>query len=186
MLRSLLRRTLRHLATLALLVATAHAQTDTIPPRLLHQWTRIADLPPGTPLLVQETYNPHPTPCTLAWIDNTALACDIIPFDAPRRVIYPATSIQSVRPAPPPHYADDDPSMKPFLIGAGIGGLLIGIGASQNGTQDGFVGALLGAGLGGGMAAAISSVNNVIMPRSYGMRIPLRTPRMPLRGFRRF
>jgi hypothetical protein len=168
----------------ALALTTAHAQQDTtVPPRLAHQWQRIADLTPGTLILVQQDDNPYRIPCTLVWIDNNALACDISTYDAPpHRVIYPAPSIYSVRPAPPPHFADDSPSPAPILIGAGIGALLGGIGGSNNGdARTGAVCALLGAGLGGVMGAGLPGQLSGPPRPQYGMRTPLRASRIPFR-----
>ena len=146
-----------------------------LPPHLAHQWQKIAHLPPGTPILIHETYARYPTPCTLIWIDTTSIACDITTFDAaPRRIIYPATSIESVSIAPAPHFADSGPSATPILLGIAIGGLLIGIPAGIHGTaQTGVVGAILGASIGGVIGAATTGTFNPQPRPAWSIRIPL-------------
>ena len=62
-----------------------------------HQWREIASLPPGSQLLVRQVDSRVLQPCTLAWIDNTALACDIfVPTVGPRRVVFPVASVVSI------------------------------------------------------------------------------------------
>ena len=167
--------------TLSILVAittlttgSALAQTPTtIPPHLAHQWQHIANLPPGTPILIRERYAPYPTPCTLDWIDNNSIACD----SPEGRIIYPAISLASIAP-------DTPPSRVPvgFFVAAGAGAILGGLAGSNGTAGTTAAGVLIGGGFGGAMVAVASSGQSHT-PQA-GLRIPLRAhpfSRLPMR-----
>ena len=150
------------LLSIALGTYVCSAQVNTVPAHLGHQWQHIANLPPGTPILIRERYAPYPTPCALAWIDNNSVACD----GPEGRIIYPATSLASIAP-------DTLPSRVPvgFFVAAGAGAILGGLAGSNGTTGTTAAGVLIGGGLGGAMAA-IASSGQSHAPRA-GLRIPL-------------
>jgi len=157
------------LLTLTLL-ATLHLQAQTpdapTPPHLTHQWQRIANLPPGTPILVANRTQPIPTQCDLLWIDTSALACTT----GPQRIIFPVTSILSVQPA----FQPDHPHIPGPLIATTIGAILGGIAGSQHGgVGTGFAGAGMGALIFGGTALAFS-------PPPYPAPLPQWSVRIPI------
>jgi len=163
------------------LLATAQ-QTPT-PNR---QWRQIASLPPGSQLLVRQVDERYSQPCTLAWIDNTALACDIfVPATGPRRVVYPIASVTSVTQQAPPSYTRSDTHPVALFVGMAVGGTVGGIAASNSGVRAGIVGGVLGSLAGGGIGwSAASSFNPRPQPQ-FSVRIPLRAPRIPV-GCRHF
>jgi len=132
--------------TMALICTAAFGQTP--PPAPSRQWRKVAQLPPGTRILVREQGKQVPQSCTLTWIDDTKLACDGITASGTgkiERLIYPIASVASVSPQAMPN----DPNrshVKGALIGAGIGaaagGLVFGI-ATESG-RAGAIGALIG------------------------------------------
>ena len=123
-------------------------------------------------------------PCTLAWIDNTALACDVfIPATGLRRVVYPIASVASVTQQFPDTRTGNH--IVALCVGMAIGGTAGGILASEGGVRAGFTGAALGSVVGGALALAAT---NSFTPRPqplFSLRVPLRTPRLPV-GRRRF
>ena len=156
---------------LAFISLAAIAQSPA-PAPVPHNWPHIAALPPGTPILVHQPYQRYATPCALAWIDNTALACDTVDrYGSRQRVIFPASTIDSVRrdtSADPDHHSNAG-LLFGMVIGGGIG---TAIGA-RAGVGPAFVIGALGA---GGGAAFAASVNNGIPgpPRpQFGVRFPL-------------
>jgi len=161
--------------TLSILVAittlttgSALAQTPTtIPPYLAHQWQRIANLPPGTPILVREHYAPYPIPCTLVWIDNNSVACDG-PDD---RVIYPAASLASIAPDTPPRHIRVG-----ILVATGAGAFLGGLAGSNGTAGTTAAGVLIGGALGASIAAIATPEVGPYRSAPAGIRIPLRAP----------
>ncbi len=158
---------------LCVYLATCEAQS-TVPPRLAHQLQQIANLPPGTPILVRERYAPYPSPCTLAWIDNNSIACDT----PDGRIIYPATSLASVAP-------DTPPSRVPvgLIVATSAGAILGGLIGSNGSAGSTAAGVFLGAGFVGGVTAAFGS-SGPSYPPPGGLRIPLRAhpfSRLPMR-----
>lgn len=144
-----------------------------------HQWREIANLPPGSQLLVRQVDSRVLQPCTLAWIDNTALACDIfVPAVGPRRVVYPVASVASVTQQAPPNNPRTDNHIVALCVGMAIGGTAGGILASEGGVRAGFAGGALGSVVGGALALAAT---NSISPRPqplFSLRVPLRAPRL--------
>jgi len=173
---------LAFILALSLLTAAAQ-QTQPAPSR---QWRQIAGLPPGAQLLVRQVDARYPQPCTLAWIDNTALACDIfIPATGPRRVVYPIASIASVTQQTPPSDTRSDTHPVALFVGMAIGGTVGGVAAGNSGVRAGIVGGVLGSLAGGGIGwSAASSLNPRPQPQ-FAFRVPLRAPRLPA-GHRRF
>ena len=161
------------LLSIALGTYVCSAQIRTVPAHLAHQWQHIAKLPPGSSILVRERYAPYTTPCMLAWIDNSSIACDT----PDGRIIYPAASLVSVAP-------DTLPSRVPvgFFVAAGAGAILGGLAGSNGTAGTTAAGVLIGGGLGGAMAAIASSGQS--HPPQAGLRIPLRAhpfSRVPMR-----
>jgi len=152
------------LLSIALGTYVCSAQTTTIPPHLAAQWQRIANLPPGTSILIREHYTPYPTPCTLAWIDNVSLACDGIDG----RVIYPATSLASVASDTPPNHIPVR-----IFVAAGVGAILGGLAGSNGNAGTTAAGILIGGGLGGSMAAIAGPEVGPYRSAPAGIRIPL-------------
>ena len=168
------RPTVLTLLLLAALHPTLRAQTQTpdapLPPRLTHQWQRIANLPPGTPILVEERTRPIPTQCALLWIDANALACTT----GSNRIIFPATSLISVQPA----FQRDRPHIPGPIIATTIGAILGGIAGSHQGVGAGFAGAGIGALLFGSIAISIPPPNPTPRPQWF-VRIPVGRRRFP-------
>jgi len=163
------------------LLATAQ---QTPPPS--RQWRQIASLPPGSQLLVRQIDAPALQPCTLAWIDNAALACDIfVPTVGPRRVVYPIASVSSVTQQTTPSYTRSDMHPVALLVGMAIGATLGGIGASSGGTRDGIAGGVLGLFTGGGIGLAVATSFNPRPQPQFAFRVPLHAPRLPV-GRRHF
>jgi len=122
----MVRRFLLILAFLTLLSLLAGAQqTPQIPS---HQWRAIASLPPGSQLLVRQVDSRILQPCTLAWIDNTTLACDIfVPAVGPRRVVFPIASVASVTQQASPNDTHSDADPVALFFGVGLGRTLGGL-----------------------------------------------------------
>jgi hypothetical protein len=148
----------------------ALAQTSSAGP---HNWNKIADLPPGTPLEVHEPYARTSTDCTLVWIDNNALACDT--FDlrgVVQRVVYRRAEIESVQRVKP-ESADRGKAIA-ILIGMGIGGAVGGLVARNAGPGPIAAFAALGASIGGGIPAGVFAGMGPPRPQpQFGVRIPL-------------
>jgi hypothetical protein len=151
--------------------ATCNAQRDAVLPHLEHQWHKIANLPPGTPILVRQFYDRRQTLCVLAWIDNSSVACDS--FEG--RVVYPASSILSI--------VEDTPPLQHrfptgLVIATATGAIIGGIAGSNGTASDTALGVFIGAGLVGGFTAAVASEPpHAFQPvPQYGVRIPLRPP----------
>ena len=159
--------TLTLLATLHLQAQTPDAPTH---PHLTHQWQRIANLPPGTPILVANRTQLLPTQCDLLWIDTTALAC----ATGPQRIIFPVTSILSVQPA----FQRDRPHIPGPIIATTIGAILGGIAGSHQDVGAGFAGAGIGALLFGGIAISIPPPNPTPRPQWF-VRFPVGRRRFP-------
>lgn len=176
------RPTLLAIALLATLYPPLHAQiTDApMPPRLAHQWQRIANLPPGFPILVEERINPLPTQCDLLWIDTHALACTTIdPITGPRRIVFPAASIVSVQPQRVATFEEDRPHITGPLIAMSIGAILGGIAGTQHGgVGTSFAGAAIGGLLFGGIAISIPPPTFAPRPQ-WTVRIPVGRPHRP-------
>jgi hypothetical protein len=169
------RRCLLVLAFLILLSLLAAAQQT--PQASSREWREIASLPPGSQLLVRQIDSRVLQPCTLAWIDNTALACDIfVPAVGPRRVVYPIASVASVTQQASP--SNTHPVA--LFVGMAIGGTIGGIAASNGGVRDGIGGGVLGAFAGGGIGLAAASSFNPRPQPQFGLRVPLRAPRLPI------
>lgn len=151
----------RILIATAILASTAFAQN----PR---NWQRIADLPPGTPILVREHYASYPTPCTLAWIDNNSVACD----GPDGRIIYPAASLAAIAPDAPPNHIPVR-----IFVAAGVGAILGGLAGSNGTPGTTAAGVLIGGGLGGSMAAIATPEISPYRSAPAGIRIPLRALR---------
>ena len=152
------------IAIIVLNISSATAQSPTpVPPHLAHQWQRIANLPPGTPILIRERYAPYPRPCTLDWIDNNSIACD----SPEGRIIYPAISLASIAPDTPPNRVPVG-----FFVAAGVGAIVGGLAGSNGTAGTTAAGVLIGGGFGGAMAA-IASSGQSHTPQA-GLRIPLR------------
>ena len=136
-------------ASASLFFTTTYAQTSPAPETIApsHQWRRIADLPPGSPILIREIHARNSTPCALVWIDNVSLACDGVDG----RVIYPATSVASVAP-------DNPPSQVPvgLIIATTAGAVLGGLEGSNGNAGSTAAGVFLGAGFFAGVAAMVS------------------------------
>jgi len=162
------------------------ATAQQAPPTPSHQWREIANLPPGSQLLVRQVDSSVLQPCTLAWIDNTALACDIfVPDVGPRRVVYPVASVASVTQQGPPNNPRSGNHIVALCVGMAIGGTAGGILASEGGVRAGFTGGALGSVVGGALALAAT---NSFSPRPqplFSLRVPLRAPRLPV-GSRHF
>jgi len=161
-----------------ILSATLHAQspnptapTTTVPPRRAHQRQKIANLPPGSPILVRELYARDPTPCVLTWIDNTSLACE----GMAGRVIYSASSLAAVTPDTPrnPHHIPVG-----FIVAAAAGGIIGGISGSQGNAGDTAAGVFIGAGFAAGFAGLTAAITPRQPAPTFGpqpfIRIPLR------------
>ena len=162
------------IAVITLIAGSVRAQSPTtVPLHLAHQWQRIANLPPGTPILIRERYAPYPTPCTLDWIDNNSIACD----NPDGRIIYPAASLVSVAPDIPPSHIPVG-----ILMAIGAGALVGGLAGSNGTAGTTAAGVLIGGGLGGSMAAIASSGQS--HTSQAGLRIPLPAhpfSRLPMR-----
>ncbi len=71
-------------------------------------WSRVAELPPGTPIVVHQRGYQFPIQCRLVWINPKALACDTVATNVPsQRLVVQAASVDSVHalsyaPPPPP------------------------------------------------------------------------------------
>jgi hypothetical protein len=168
------------LALLAALHATLHAQVPDapMPTHLAHQWQRIANLPPGTPILVADRTRSIPTQCDLLWIDTTALACTTVdPIAGPQRTIFPATSILSVQPAFSAFQADR-PHFTGPIIAATIGAVLGGIAGSHQSVGGAFAGTAIGALIFGGVAISIPPPYPAPRPL-WSVRIPVGHPHRP-------
>lgn len=152
---------------IAILPSASRAQ-DNANPALARAWKKIANLPPGTPILVRQAGPGLPQPCQLAWIDNTALACDgWSPDGAPQRLIFPAASVASVAKAPA--FAEEKDSHAGVLIGMGVGGVLGILAGQRAGAGAAAVGGLIGTLAGGCTVIAFQETRN-----SYGPPIPPR------------
>lgn len=135
-------------AILQLLFCLPMAQGQATTPPPSRQWRKVAQLPPGSRILVRKQGKQVPQSCTLAWIDDATLACDGVRASGTgvaERLTYPIASVASVSPQVMPN----DPNrshVKGALIGAGIGavagGLVFGV-ATESG-RAGAIGALLG------------------------------------------
>jgi hypothetical protein len=125
------------------------AQGNASTPRLQHQWHKIADLPPGSPVLIRQKLPATTLSCGLAWIDENAVACDI--HANGQRVIFPIGTVFAIAPivAPPPHVR-----IAPIVVGAVTGILAGGLLTNPDGGNEGAarigmsVGAAVGAGIG--------------------------------------
>ena len=162
------------LLSIALGTYVCSAQISTVPAHFAHQWQHIAKLPPGSSILVRERYAPYTTPCMLAWVDNSSIACDT----PDGRIIYPAASLVSVAP-------DTHPSHIPvgILMATGAGAILGGLVGSNGTPGTAAAGVFLGAGFVGGVTAAFGS-SGPSYPPPGGLRIPLRAhpfSRLPMR-----
>lgn len=178
------RRCLIVLAFILVLSLLAAAQQTLPAPN--HQWRQIAKLPPGSQLLLRQVDSRVLQPCTLAWIDNTALACDIfVPATGPRRIVFPIASVASVTQQASPAYTRSDFHPVALFAGMALGGTLGGIGASNCGVHDGIAGGVLGALAGGGIGLAVASSFNPRPQPQFAFRVPLRAPRLPI-GRRHF
>jgi hypothetical protein len=138
-----------------------------------HNWQKIADLPPGTPLEVHETYARFAADCTLVWVDNNALACDTFDLHGvAQRVVYRRTEIESVQRTK--LESADHGKATAVLIGMGIGGALGGLVARNAGPGPIAAFAALGMGVGGGIPAGmfVGMGSARLQPR-FGVRIPL-------------
>jgi hypothetical protein len=168
---------------LILMVALADAQTA--PPTPSRQWQKIASLPPGTQLLVREQSSPMQQPCTLVWIDNAALACDVfVPASGVRRVVYPIATVISVSPQFAQNFPEEHTHFRALFIGMGCGALAVGLLAKQESTSAGFAGAAIGALAGGGLTMA--AIHGVEQPGpQWYVALPTHALRMPFRP-RRF
>lgn len=171
------RRCLIVLVFLTVLSPLAAAQQ----PAPSHQWRRIARLPPGSQLLVRLVDVRNPQPCTLAWIDNAALACDIfVPATGPRRVVFPIASVASIKQQSIDDGARSDSHVVALCVGMALGGVIGGVGASQGGARDAFAGGLLGSLAGGGIAFSAASSFNPRPQPAIAFQLPLRAPRLPI------
>jgi len=166
---------MRSLACLFVLVlacsGAALAQNSSASPR---NWQKIADLPPGTPLVVHEPYARTSADCTLVWIDNNALACDTFDLHgAAQRVVFRRAEIESVQRVKPDSAGHENATA--ILIGMGIGGALGGLMARNAGPGPIALFAALGMGIGGGIPAGIfAGMGAPSQPRpQFGVRIPL-------------
>jgi hypothetical protein len=169
---------------LVLMVALAGAQTTAPPPS--RQWQKIASLPPGSQLLVREQGNPLQQPCTLVWIDNTALACDVfIPAGGVRRVVYPIATVTSVTQQVWQNEEEEHTHFRALFIGMGCGALAGGLLAKEAGTSAGFAGAAIGSLAGGSLALAATNGFGSPAPPQWTFPLPMRALRMPFRP-RRF
>jgi len=85
-------------------------------------WQQLAQMPPGTLLLVHQRGSNWPIQCTLAWINPKSFACDTPATTAPaQRLTFPASSLESVQvlnataeplpPAPTPTYVQPQPQI---------------------------------------------------------------------------
>jgi hypothetical protein len=176
----MIRRCLFAFAFINLLTLFAIAQDGTPAPS--RQWRQIASLPPGSQLLVRQVGARVPQPCTLAWIDNTALACDIfVPASGPRRVVYPMASVVSVT----QQATHPDNHLVALGVGMAIGGTVTGVLASEGGVRAGFAGAALGSAVGGALALGAMKTFSPSPQPLVAFRVPLRAPRLPL-GIRHF
>ena len=138
-----------------------------------HNWQKIADLPPGTPLEVHEPYARVSTDCTLVWIDNNALACNVPDVaGAQRRVIYRRAELESIERVKPE--SADHAKAAAILIGMGIGGTVGGLVARNAGPGPIALFAALGASVGGGIPAGVFAGMGAPRPQpQFGVRIPL-------------
>jgi len=72
-------------------------------------WQQVAEMPPGTLLVIHQRGSNWPIQCALAWINPKSLACDTPATTAPsQRLIFQANSVDSIQPlpaAPPPEPA---------------------------------------------------------------------------------
>jgi len=138
-----------------------------------HNWNKIADLPPGTPLEVHEPYARSSTDCTLVWIDNNALACDTFDLHgAAQRVVYLRAEIESVQRVKPE--SADHGKATAILIGMGIGGTVGGLVARNAGPGPIAAFVALGMGVGGGIpAGAFAGMGAPRTQPQFGVRIPL-------------
>jgi hypothetical protein len=146
------------------------------------QWRQIANLPPGSQLLVRKQGQNAPQACMLAWIDTAALACDVsVPVSAVRRIIYPIASVASV--TQQVWHDHSDSHICGVCIGMAVGALVGGLGGSHYSAGASAAGIGIGALAGGGVVLAATSG-----PRSqpyWSVRVPLRAPRIPV-GLHRF
>jgi hypothetical protein len=151
-----------------------------MPTHLTHQWQRIAKLPPGTPIFVDDRTQPIPTQCDLLWIDTTALACNTIdPITGPHRIIFPAASIVSVQPQRFATYQEDRPHIAGPIIAMSIGALLGGVAGTQHGgIGTSFAGAGIGGLIFGGVAISIPPIHPEPHPQ-WQVRIPVGRPHRP-------
>jgi hypothetical protein len=137
------------LVLLPLAAAGAHAQTPT------RQWRQAASLPPGTSLQLRLQDQPHAIPCTLIWIDLTAIACDTYdPRSLAHRTIYPAATVASIKRRRTPDEEDDHRRNQKLLLATSAGALFGGLAGKNNSTGTGFALAGIGALIGAAIASA--------------------------------
>lgn len=153
--------------TLAFLPVWTCAQ-QVAPAASAHEWKKVASFPPGTPILMRQVGPGLPQPCQLAWIDNTALACDgWAPDGAPQRLVFPAASVASV--VRDLMFAQEKDSHKSVWIGMGAGGVLGILAGQRSGASAAAVGGLIGALAGGCTVIAFQQTRD-----SYGPSVPPR------------
>jgi len=164
-------------------------------------WQQLAQMPPGTLLLVHQRGSNWPIQCTLAWINPRSFACDTPATTAPaQRLTFPASSLESVQvlnataeplpPAPAPTYAPPpstyvQPSYaQPYPVAARpehhAAGVIV-LCAAAGGLLGGLVGkgwstqaGFLGAGFGGILGGAIgfAAIDSYDRPQTM-IRVPL-------------
>jgi len=139
--------------TIGAFITSAFAQTPAVPHQLTHQWHKVADLPPGTPLLIRTTAPSASIQCRLAWIDQNAVACDL-PLDGARDVL-PIASVKSIaiagRRAHPMNTAG---AIAAGILGCALGGVLTD--ADGSSATAGRLGCLAGSAVGVGDVYALS------------------------------
>jgi len=66
-------------------------------PNPANEWLRVAELPPGTPIVVHQRGYNWPVQCSLVWINPKALACDTVASNVPsQRLVIQANSVDNI------------------------------------------------------------------------------------------
>ncbi len=157
--------------------ASAQAPSAAAPITMPKGWLKAASLRPGEPLTVRVRFASNPTHCTLAWIDNTALACNAEAWSGVGdRLIFPAAQVYSVERDKAGNSDGGCGEGKRMLIGAGIGGVVGGLIFAKNGGKAGALGAMFGAGAG----LRPAGISGHVRARSFA---PLRLSSPPVEEF---
>jgi len=88
-------------------------------PSPVNEWLKVAELPPGTPIVVHQRGYNWPVQCSLVWINPKALACDTVASNVPsQRLVIQANSVDNIHALSyaPPQQAYNPPQQAPAPI----------------------------------------------------------------------